>query len=330
VTTDDRPTDAPERPLERSLPVSSVAVEWLNYHHLLYFWTVVREGGVARASRALRLAQPTISGQVRALENALGVPLLERRGRQLVPTDTGQMVFRYADEIFGLGRELQQAVRGLVPDRAARLVIGINETVPKIVTRRVLEPILSTAEPIHLVVQEGRHDELLAELARYRIDVILSDGPVGPGARVRAFAHALGESGMTIFGTPAMARKLRRRFPDSLDGAPFLVPDETAPARRALEEWFRRLGVAPRIRAEIGDSALIAVFGSRGLGLFAAPTVVEAEVRRQYGAAVVGRTDAIVDRYYLISGERRLRSPAVVALSERARERLFATGPGRR
>jgi LysR family transcriptional activator of nhaA len=299
-------------------------VEWLNYHHLLYFWTVVREGGVGRASQVLRLASPTISGQVRALEAALGVQLLERRGRQVVATDHGQMVFRYADEIFGLGRELQQAVRGLVPDRAARLVIGVAEGVAKTVSRRVLEPVLALKDPVHLVVHEDRHDNLLAELARYRIDVILSDGPVGPNARVRAFSHLLGESSMSVFATPPVARKLRRRFPQSLQGAPFLLPHEAAPTRRALEDWFHRQHIVPQIVAEIGDSALICVFGGRGLGLFAAPTVVEDEVRKQYGVAVVGRTDEVVERYYLISGERRLRNPAVVTLSHEAREHIFA------
>lgn len=299
-------------------------VEWLNYHHLLYFWTVVREGGVARASRVLRLAQPTVSGQVRALEASLGSPLLQKRGRTVVPTDFGRMVYRYADEIFGLGRELLQTVRGTVPDRSARLVVGISEALPKMVVGRVLEPIFGkTTQPVHLVVHEGRHDDLVADLSRFRLDFVLSDSPLGTTTRVQAFSHKLGDSGTSILAAPALARQLRRGFPRSLAGAPMLLPDDRVPFRRDLLAWFDKHAIEPHVVAEVGDSALLKVFGARGFGVFATPTVVEAEVIKQYDVALVGRLDDVRDSYYLISGERRLKHPVIVRLAQLARSRLF-------
>ena len=205
-----------------------------------------------------------------------------------------------------------------------RLCLVFTKNVCEAVRRQFGPSFENCVKRLAYVIGVRRIRNLQDHKRLYRIDVILSDGPVGANARVRAFSHLLGESSMSVFGTPAVARKLRRRFPESLQGAPFLLPHEAAPTRRSLEEWFRRHGIVPRIVAEIGDSALISVFAGRGLGLFAAPTVVEDEVRRQYGVAVVGRTDEVVERYYLISGERRLRNPAVVRLSDEAREHLFA------
>ncbi len=295
-------------------------MEWLNYHHLYYFWTVVREGGVGRASKALRLAQPTISGQVRSLEVALGTKLLGKRGRNVVPTEAGQMVYRYADEIFGIGRELQQAVRGLVPERAGRLVLGITESVSKMITWRILEPVLEAKPMPPLVLHEGRHAELLAELARYGLDAIVSHAPIPSGARIRAFAHLLGSSGMSWFANEAMAPALRRRFPRSLADAPVVLPDDTTPTRLLLDEWFRRLGITPRIAAEIGDSALLMVLASRGLGAFAAPTAAADEICEQYHVKVIGEADeSVIERYYLISAERRIRNPLLAAIADDAR-----------
>ena len=299
-----------------------LAMEWLNYHHLYYFWTVVREGGVGRASKALRLAQPTISGQVRALEGALGTKLLDKRGRHVVPTETGQMVYRYADEIFGIGRELQQAVRGLVPDKSTRLVLGITEGVPKMITHRLLGPILNARPTPSLVLQEGRHVELLAELARYGLDAIISHTPVPSGARVRAFSHPLGYSELAWFSAADTAPALRRRFPASLAEAPVVLPDDATPTRMLLDEWFRKLEITPRIAAEIGDSALLKVLAAGGLGAFAAPSAVSAEICQQHHVKEIGRADGVVERYYLISAERRIRNPALAAIADNAQRQL--------
>lgn len=299
------------------------SMEWLNYHHLLYFWTVVREGSIAQASRHLLLAQPTITGQVRALENALGEKLFTRSGRNLVPTEVGRLVYRYANEIFSLGRELTDVLKGRPAGRPIRLVVGISDSLPKLIAYRLLEPALTLAEPIQIICYEDRPDRLMAELATFGLDLVLTDAPIGPSARVRAFSHLLGSCGVSFFAKPPLAAKYRRNFPASLDGAPVLLPLENAGVRRSLEQWFEAQGIRPRVVGEFQDSALLKVFGQAGVGVFAAPTAVEQDVRRHHSVSVVGRTEAVTERFYAISVERKLKHPAVVAISESARQTLF-------
>ena len=297
---------------------------WLNYHHLLYFWTVAREGSITRAGDTLHLTQPAISAQLRTLERALGEKLFERRGRQLALTDTGRLVYRYAEEIFSIGRELQETLAGRPTGRPPRLVVGVVDSMPKLMIYRLLEHALRGAEPVRLVLREDTAERLLADLAIHAVDVVLSDAPVPPAVRIKAFSHLLGECGVTIFGASALVDAHRRRFPLSLDGAPFLLPMEGTTLRRSLDDWFTALGIRPNVVAEIEDSAVLKVFGQAGVGLFAAPTVVEREVRRQYGVRVVGRVETIRERFYAISAERRIRHPAVLAISSSARRELFA------
>jgi len=279
---------------------------WLNYHHLLYFWTVVREGSVSAASRKLRLAQPTISEQIKALEESLEVQLFHRQGGKLVLTEAGSHVYRYADEIFTLGNELQESLSGRFTARVPKLVVGIADVVPKLIAQRLLEPALKLPEEVHLTCYEDRPERLLAELA------------------VHAFSHLLGECGVTFFAQPKVAERLRRHFPKSLEGVGLLMPTETTSMRRALMRWFEQEGVRPRIRGEFQDSALIKAFGQSGLGIFPAPSVIEDEVKSQYQVDVVGRVESVRERYYAITVERRMRHPAVVAISQAARNDLFA------
>ena len=296
----------------------------LNYHHLYYFFTVAREGSVTRASRRLNLTQPAVSAQVRSLERSLGERLFEKRGRGRVLTETGRLVYRYAEEIFTLGRELQETLAGRPGGRLARFTVGATDAMPKLLVHRLLEPALRLDPPVRLVLREGRPDELLAGLATHELDVVLSDVPAPPDVRVHAFNHLLGECGVTVFAAPGLAPRYRRRFPRSLDGAPFLMPGENSAARRALEQWLNALGVRPSVRAEIHDSAVLNVFGQAGEGLFAAPSAVEDAVRRQYGVRVVGRAEAVRERFYAITVERRIVHPAALAITQAAREELFA------
>ena len=298
-------------------------MDWLNYHHLFYFWKVAGEGSIARAAEQLHLAHPTISKQLGQLETALGDKLFDRVGRNLVLTEFGQTVFRYAEEIFSVGRELQDAVRGRPRGRPLQFIVGMPDVLPKLIAHRLLKPAFEISEPIHVVCHEGRHDELLAELAVHRLDIVLSDSPVSPTVNVRAFNHLLGESGLSFFGKADLAIKYRRKFPASLDGAPMLLPTEKTAVRRDLDQWFHAEDIRPTIIAEFEDTALMKVFGQDGVGLFPAPTVIEKEVCRQYGVRVAGRTDAVRERYYAISVERRLKHPAVVAICETARKELF-------
>lgn len=299
-------------------------MDWLNYHHLYYFWLVAREGGISRAADQLQLAHPTISKQIHQLESALGDKLFQRAGRRLVLTEFGQEVFRYADEIFSVGRELQDAVQGRSGSRPLRFEVGITDVVSKLVVYRLLNPAFQLGKAVHVVCREGGHDELLAELAVHRLDIILSDAPVGPTAKVRAFNHLLGECGSSFFASAELAAKYRRRFPRSLEGAPLLLPTEQTAVRRDLEQWLYSEDLRPVVVGEFQDTALMKVFGQDGVGLFTAPTVIEKEVCRQYKVRVVGRIDAVRERYYAISVERRLKHPAVVAICGVARDKIFA------
>lgn len=298
----------------------------LNFHHLRYFWVVAREGGLVPAGRLLRLSHPTLSAQIHTLEEQLGEKLFRKEGRKLALTEVGRVAFRYADEIFTLGRELVDTVQGRASGQALRLDVGIADVVPKVVVRRLLEPALALSEPVRLVCREDAYERLLDDLATHSLDLVISDAQVPPGSGVRAFNHLLGESGISFFGTKDLVRAHRRGFPGSLHGAPMLLPLEGLTLRRSLNQWFERQGLRPRVVAEFEDSALLEAFGSDGVGLFAAPTVVEREVQARDGVEVLGRAPEVRERYYAISGERRLAHPAVVAITEAARHQLFARG----
>ncbi len=295
---------------------------WLNYHHLLYFWTVARTGSIANASRELHLSQPTISTQLKTLEESLGHQLFQRVGRRLVLTDVGRTAFRYADEIFRLGRELQESLaRGTLGEHV-RLAVGVADVVPKLVAERLLQPAFREVPDLMLEVHEGHVTRLLAKLALHELDVVISDAPAPADVKVKAFNHQLGESGTTFFARPPLAAQLKKTFPASLEGAPMLVPLDGSSSRLVLDQWFERKGVRPKIVAEFDDSALMKVFGSTGRGVFAAPAAIEDEVARQFEVQAIGRTDDIKQTYYAISVERRLRHPAVVAVAQSARREL--------
>jgi LysR family transcriptional activator of nhaA len=297
-------------------------MEWLNYHHLLYFWTVAREGSVSRASEQLRLAQPTVSGQIRALEESLGEKLFERSGRHLVLTDVGQVVYRYADEIFSLGQELMSTLRDRPSGRPLRLAVGITNVVPKLIAHRLLEPALRLSLPVQVACYEGDLDPLLARLAMHELDVVLADSPISSSVKIRGFNHLLGESGVVFCAAPALAASLEGSFPDSLRGAPMMLPTENTALRRSLDQWLDSEGIRPRIVAEFEDSALLKSFGQEGVGVIVVPTAVAKVVARQYGVVRIGRLDEVRERFYAISAERRLAHPAVVAISHAAREVL--------
>ena len=297
---------------------------WLNYHHLLYFYTVAKEGGVARAAQVLHLTQPTVSAQVRQLERSLGERLFEKRGRGLALTEAGRVAYHYAEEIFALGREFQGVLAGRPTGRPARLSVGIAESVPKLIAYRLLDAVRRSPDPPQLVCREGPPARLLADLAAHEIELVISDTPPGAAAPVRVYTHPLGDTGATIFGTPELAARYRGRFPASLDGAPFLLPGEQVPGRRALDRWFAAQGIQPRVEAQFADSALLKTFGQAGAGLFAAPTAIEREIKRQYGVRVIGRLPEVRESFYAISAERRLTHPALLGLAEVARRKLFA------
>lgn len=291
--------------------------DWLNYHHLLYFWVVAREGSVTAAAKRLRLAQPTISGQLRLLEERVGEPLFARQGRGLELTEMGRAVFRYADEIFSLGRELQEVVRGRPTGRPMRLAVGVTDALPKMVVARLIEPGLTAPDGVRLVVREDRPERLLADLATHELDLVLADMPLGPGMPVRAYEHPLGETPVAFFAAPSLAH-LAAGFPASLDDAPFLWPATGTALHRSLARWFEANRVAPRFVGELEDSALLKAFGQRGLGVFAAPAVVADEVVAQYAVIELGRSEEVRERFWAITVERRIVHPGTRAIVEGA------------
>lgn len=300
-------------------------MDWLNYHHLLYFWVVAREGSITRASEVLHLAHPTISGQIHTLEQVLGEKLFSRKGRNLVMTDAGRLAFRFADEIFSLGQQFLDTVKGRSTGQQLRLVVGVSDVLAKSIVHLILEPAFRLEDKVRVICRENRSVEaFMGELAAHTIDVILSDTPAGPGTPVRTFSHPLGECGTSLFAAPKLARSCRKGFPRSLDGVPVLLPSGDSTFRRALNEWFESRNIRPQVIAELDDAALASVFGEAGLGVFAAPDVLEEEIQRRYRVQLVGRAKEVRQRFYAISVERKIKHPAVAAICEVARKRIFS------
>jgi len=295
----------------------------LNYSHLLYFWTVAREGSIAKASSVLHLTPQTISGQLKLLDESIGDRLFVRAGRRLVLSDLGKVVYQYADEIFSLGAELAHVARGKAPGMPLVLNVGIVDSIPKLVTYRVLEPALKLDEKLRLNCHEATLEKLLSDLAVHRLDLVLSDRPVPPGLNVRAYHHLLGASGVTVFAVPALAESLGSRFPENLKDAPFLMPANTPALRSQLEEWFDANDLSPLIVGEFDDSALLKSFGQAGVGVFVGPSALEAEICDMYQVVALGQVPNVEERFYAISPERKLKHPAIVAITERARETIF-------
>lgn len=299
-------------------------MEWLNYHHLHYFWIVVREGTVTAAADLLRLSQPALSTQLKSLEESLGEKLFRRAGRRLELTDAGRLAFRYADEIFTLGREFQSEIKGRPTGRPLRLVVGVSDALPKLMVHRLLRPALELPEPLRLSCRESGVPALLEALFSHEVDIVLVDAPHPSQGGRRAFNHLLGECGLDFFAAPGLRRKHRRPFPACLDGAPVLLPAEGGRSRLALERWFDAKGLRPVVAGDFEDSALLKTFGAEGEGFFAAPSPLADDLARAYGVHPVGSADGLQERVYAVSAERRLVHPAVLAILKSAKEEVFA------
>ncbi len=297
-------------------------MDWLNYHHLRYFWIVAKEGGLRQAAEKLNISQPSISAQIGELEEALGEKLFRRKGRANVLTDAGQTALRYADEIFNLGRELTNAIKQGPTSQTLRLHVGIADALPKLITHEILKPVFAMARPVHVICREGKTADLIGHLAAHRLDIVLSDEPASGVSTSKVFNHHLGESSVTICAAPELAASLKPGFPKSLHGAPALLPGESTALRRSLEKWFRTLGVRPQVVADFDDGALMKVIAAEGRGFVAIPSVIMAEAKTRYGLLAIGTTLRCVDNVYAITAERRLAHPAVNLITESAR-RLF-------
>ena len=299
-------------------------MDWLNYHHLFYFWTVAREGTIAAACKKLYLSPPTISAQIRELEKALGEALFTRSGRSLALTEAGRMAQRYADEIFSLGREFTAAMKGRSAPASLRFRVGIDDVLPKHIAYRLLEPVFWSPQPFRVVCIEGTPEQLLPQLAVHDLDIVLTDAVTDPNIRVRVFHHPLGDCDLKFFAAPQLAGRLRRGFPGSLHQAPALLPVRGSPIRKAIDEWFDSCAVQPKVVAEFEDTALLNVCGQEGLGFFAGHDVIAGEITRKYRVRQFGDASGLRQSFYAISVERRLRHPAAATLIETARSSFFS------
>ncbi|WP_027859544.1 transcriptional activator NhaR [Marinobacterium jannaschii] len=295
----------------------------LNLKHLRYFWAVASHGSIVAAAEALCITPQTISGQLRELEQQVGAKLFRRSGRNLVLTDTGQLVFSYTDEMFELGGQLQEALDGSRPGSSLTLKVGVAMVVPKLLAYRVLEPVLSFEKAVRLVCHEAPLVDLLADLSVHKLDAVLADCPVSPTLNIRAYNHRLGESGITFFTPRQMTPAFTEPFPTCLQGREMLMPTAGSSLRRNLQAWFERNEISPQVVAEFEDRALMKAFGERGAGIFTSPTVVEQDVLDKYRVDVIGRTAEITEQFYLISAERRIKHPAVSVITEHARNLLL-------
>ncbi len=299
-------------------------MDWLNYHHLLYFWSVAKHGTMTKACEELRLAQPTISGQIRLLENTLGERLFIRTGRRLALTEMGHLVFKYAEDIFATGQELLNTVKSQGNGHPTRLVVGIADAVPKPLATQLLKSALKLYRPTRLICQEDKLRQLLIDLTAHRSDLVIADTPAPPGTKEHMYNHPLGESGVTLFATAKLATQYRRDFPHSLRNAPMLLPTSNAMLRRLLDQWMVNQGLHPVIVGEFDDSATLKAFGQDGYGLFPGASVIEKEICRQYRVQVVGQLEGLKQHFYAITVERRVKHQAVLALVRTARRELLS------
>ena len=301
-------------------------MDWLNYHHLRYFWVVAKEGGLKKAAEKLHVSQPSISEQIKDLEEALGEPLFPRSGRSNVLTDSGQIVLRYAEEIFGLGAELMRAVKQRPGLQSLRFYVGVADALPKLVVNDILKPVLTMPQTVHIICREGKMEDLLAQLAAHRLDIVLADEPASSSLKFKAFTHLLGESGVCFCAAPRLAARLRKGFPASLDGAPALLPAENTALRRSLEQWFQQRQIRPRVVAEFDDAALMKVLAVDGRGFAPIPAVVADEAISRYELQKAGSTQECKEQFYAITAERRIVHPAAVVITRNAQARLNVKG----
>lgn len=307
----------------------SASLQNLNLHHLRYFWAAAKWGGVVRASEWLKVAQPSVSTQIRELESSLGERLLERRGRGVALTETGRRVFEHAERIFGSCSELIAELAGETPHRPRVFSVGVTDAIPKLVAHQLLAPVLaprsSRDEATAVLCREGSAQSLLPALLAHDLDLLLADAPLSALGETRVYSHLLGKSPVSFFGSPDLVPRRRSRADSpfaSIAGVPLLLPGRQNALRRMLDHAFEKAGFTPRIVGEFDDTALMKVFGQHGAGLFPAPDALAKQIRQQYGVRPVLRLD-LVERFFAVTVDRRLRHPAATAMLERA-ETLFA------
>lgn len=297
----------------------------MNYKHLHYFWTVAHEGSIANASKKLHITPQTISGQLSQLEGRIGSALFDKVGRGLKLTETGHLVLRYADDIFDLGRELSDVLRGAPAVGPSEFIVGAASALPKTIVYKIIEPALHLPHEISLTSREGPVEAMLADLAIHKVDMVLSDTPINNAVNVKAYNHLLGESELSCFAAPQLAKQYSKMFPRSLNNAPVLLPTPQYAVRQLLDGWFQDNDIHPMIRGQFDDSALMKSFGQVGIGVFFMSSTIEEEVCKNFNVKVIGRIEGVKQKYYAISAERKVRHPAIAEICDIARTSLFGS-----
>jgi LysR family transcriptional activator of nhaA len=293
----------------------------LNYKHLHYFWVIAREQSVTRAAEQLHLTPQTLSGQLAKLEQTLGIVLFERRGRSLVLTDMGEIVFEYSDAMFAAGQELREIVDGRRLGHRGRLRVGIVDVVPKLLAHRFMKEGIEAFPEYFLSCYEGKHHELVQLMASHKIDIVISDRGTDESFAARTYSHALGTTEVEFFAPLTMLERLHGSFPANLAGIPLLLPTPNTLVRRDLERWFEAAAVKPLVIAEFEDTALLKVFGAEGVGCFPAPSAIAEEIEAQYQVKRIGTTP-VKEQYFGITIERRVRNAAALAVLSTAKKVL--------
>ncbi len=293
----------------------------LNYRHLHYFWVVTKEGGFARAAERLGMAVQTISVQVRELEKALGHQLLRPSGRGIALTEAGHAAFARAEEVFQIGQAIPDEVRAAASGKVARLAVGLSDGISKLAAHSLLEPVLGTPS-LRLVCHEGEFEQLLGELALHHLDLVLAGQAAPRNPSLRLSSERLVDAPVDWYGPANWVGKAERhRFPVSLNDLPVLLPTGHSALRTALDRWFEAEGLRPRIVGEFEDSALLAVFAARGLGVFPISRLGAHDVGLLRGLRLLGSSEDVREEIHAIRSRRGQHHPLV------KRVMSAATGP---
>lgn len=295
----------------------------LNFKHLYYFWVTAEEGSIISASKRLNITPQTISGQISLLETRINNALFRKSGRNLQLTDTGQIVKRYADNIFSLGQELSDVLRGITASGPTEFIVAAASALPKATVYKILQPALTLGEDFVLTLTEGPVESILADLAVNKVDLVLSDTQFQSNIKIKAYNHFLGSSGVSVLAPEATAAHYKASFPKSLNDAPLLLPTRQYAIRKRFDAWLDTMEIRPNVRGQFDDSAVLKAFGEAGFGLFFVPTIVEVEVCRMHSVVPVGRIPEVKQDFYAISAERRVTHPAVAAICDQARKLMI-------
>ncbi len=298
----------------------------INYKHLRYFWMVAREGSIAKASKLLFLTPQTISGQLTVLEEKLGVSLFEKSGRSLKLTDAGLIVQSYANDIFSLGNELEEVLHNKPQKRLVHLKAGIANSIPKSIAYHLLEPVLHLKDPIKIICREDNLSTLLGELAEHKLDIVISDRPIPESPSINGFNHHLGECGITFFCTDELREQLHGEFPACLNNMPLLLTGDASSTKNKVIQWLKKQNIFPHVVAEFDDGALMKAFGQRGAGIFIAPSITAKEVEIAFNVRAIGETTKVMESFYAISMDRKVKHIGVVTILDSAREQFFSIG----